>query len=105
MSTPIVVAAALVLASCQSAGASREGERVNWSCDAGKEFSLRHVAGGVEVYAAGQTYRLDPSAEGQYSNGEAIYAEDGGRATLSGVYGGPYENCRRRAGDWWFRFW
>jgi hypothetical protein len=46
-----------------------------------------------------------PNAEGQYSNGAVTYSETGGRATLTGVYGGPYENCQRRRSDWWFDFW
>jgi hypothetical protein len=33
------------------------------------------------------------------------YAEAGGRATLTGVFGGPYENCQRRRSDWWFDLW
>lgn len=108
MTKPIIAAAALLaLAACQSAEGLREGERLNWRCDGDKEFSLRNVSGGVEVFAAGQTHRLDPvaDAERQYSNGEVTYTEDGGRTTLTGVNGGPYENCRRRLSNWWFRPW
>jgi hypothetical protein len=103
----VVVAALVALSACQSAGGLNEGQRINWRCAGDKEFSLRTVANGVEVFAAGQTHRLDPVAgvEGQYSNGTVTYAEAGGRATLTGVYGGPYENCERRRSDWWFDFW
>lgn len=78
------------------------GRRENWRCDADKEFSLRHVAGAVEVYASGATHRLLPSGEGAYSNGAVTYAVDGGRATLTGPSSGPFENCRRRGS---LRFW
>lgn len=108
MKRSIVVAAALLaLGACQSTESLREGERLNWRCGADKEFSLRRVSNGVEVFAAGQTHRLDPvaGAEGQYSNGTVTYSETGGHATLTGVYGGPYENCQRRRSDWWFDFW
>jgi hypothetical protein len=102
-----VVAALLALGACVSGAGNAEGQRTNWRCAGDKEFSLRDVANGVEVYAAGQTHRLDPVAGAgrQYSNGVVTYAEDGGRATLTGVYGGPYENCERRRSDWWFDFW
>jgi hypothetical protein len=102
----VVAAALLVLSACQSAGGLSEGERLNWRCAADKDFSLRHVPSGIEVFAAGQTYRLDPVAGAdQYSNGVVTYVEDGGRATLTGAYGGPFENCQRRLSDWWFDFW
>ncbi|GIK49203.1 MAG: MliC family protein [Hyphomonadaceae bacterium] len=101
-------AALLALAACQSAQNLNEGERLNWRCDGGKDFSLRNVSDAVEIYAAGETHRLErvASEDGRaYSNGEITYTEDGGRATLAGVYGGPYENCQRRASDWWFQPW
>ncbi len=103
----IMAASLIALGACQSAGELREGERLNWRCTAGKEFSLRDVSNGIEIFAAGQTHRLDPvaGADGQYSNGAVTYAESGGRATLTGVYGGPYEDCRRRRSDWWFDIW
>jgi hypothetical protein len=104
----VVIAAALVaLGACQSARDLSEGERLNWRCAGDKQFSLRHVSNGVEVFAAGQTYRLDPvaAAEGQYSNGVVTYVESDTHATLTGAYGGPYENCQRRRSDWWFDFW
>jgi hypothetical protein len=107
MKRSILVAALLALAACQSATGLNEGERLSWACDGGKEISLRNVSNAVEVFAAGQTYRLDPvnGAEHQYSNGAVTYAEASGRATLRGAYGGPYENCQRRRSDWWFDFW
>lgn len=102
----VVAAALLALSACQSAGGMREGERLNWRCAGDKDISLRHVPSGIEVFAGGQTYRLDPVAgTDQYSNGAVTYAEDGSRATLTGANGGPYENCQRRLGDWWFDFW
>jgi hypothetical protein len=97
----IVLAAALTLSACVSHN-FREGARTNWRCDGDKEFSLRHVAGAVEVYAAGQTYLLQPNGEDAYSNGTVSYSVDGGRATLAGVQNGPYEDCRRRTR--WSRF-
>jgi hypothetical protein len=102
-----MAAALAALSACQSAGGLNEGERLTWRCAVDKQFSLRTVANGVEVFAAGQTHRLDPVAgvEGQYSNGTVTYAEAGGRATLTGVFGGPYENCQRRRSDWWFDLW
>jgi len=100
--------ALLALGACQSAGNLNEGQRLNWRCAGDKEFSLRNVGDAVEVYAAGETNRLDPvAAEGgrAFSNGEITYTENGGRATLTGIYGGPYENCSRRRSDWWPDLW
>jgi hypothetical protein len=90
--------AALALSACSSASSLSEGERLNWRCAGDKEFSLRFAAGAAEVYAAGQTYNLPPvaGAVGRYSNGAVEYVESSGGATLTGAYGGPYENCRRR---------
>jgi hypothetical protein len=103
----MVAATLLALRACQNAGGLDEGERLNWRCAGDKEFSLRNVSNGVEVFVAGQTHRLDPvaGAEGQYSNGTVTYTEDGGRASLTGVFGEPYENCQRKRSDWWFDFW
>lgn len=102
----LILATALALAACAT-NANSEGERTNWRCGDGKEFSLRHVSNGIEVFVAGQTLRLDPApgVEGQYTNGAVTYAEAGGRATLTGAYGGPYENCERKRSDWWFDLW
>ena len=103
----VVAAALLALGACQSAGGLNEGERLQWRCAGEKNFSLRHVPSGIEVFAGGQTYRLDPvaGADRQYSNGVVTYAEDDSRATLTGAYGGPFENCQQRLNDWWFDFW
>lgn len=92
--------AALMLSACVSHNFS-EGRRTNWRCEGGTEFSLRRVGGDVEVYAAGQTYRLTPSGEGAYSNGAVSYAAANGRASLTGAFGGPFENCRRRGPRLW----
>jgi hypothetical protein len=97
----IVLTAALTLSACVSHN-FREGARTNLRCDGDKEFSLRHVAGAVEIYASGQTLLLQPSGEDVYSNGAVTYSADGGRATLTGAYNGPYENCQRRTR--WSRF-
>jgi hypothetical protein len=97
----IMVAGVLALSACVSHNFA-EGNRTNWRCAADKEFSLREVAGAVEVYASGQTYRLMPTGEGAYSNGAVTYSVDGGRATLTGASGGPFEDCRRRGS---LRFW
>jgi hypothetical protein len=85
---------AMALSACVSHN-FREGERTNWRCDGGAEFNMRRVAGNVEVFAAGQTHTLSAADEDAYSNGDVTFTRDGGRATLSGVHGGPYENCRR----------
>ena len=90
----IIIAGALLLAACVSHNFA-EGRRTEWRCAADKEFSLREVAGAVEVYAGGQTNRLLPSGEGAYTDGAVTYSVDRGRATLTGVSGGPYENCSR----------
>lgn len=79
-----------------------EGERQTWRCAGDKEFSLRRAADAIEAYASGQTFRLTPSSEGEYSDGTATYSVDHDRASLTGVYGGPFENCRQRNG---FRIW
>lgn len=93
--------ALLALTGCVSHNFS-EGQRTNWRCAGDKEFSLREVPGAIELYASGQTHRLAPSGDGAYSNGTVTYTVDGGRASLTGVYNGPFENCRQRGG---LRFW
>ncbi len=90
----IIIAGALLLSACVSHNFA-EGRRTEWRCAADKDFSLREVAGAVEVYAGGQTNRLLPTGERSYSNGDVTYTIERGRATLTGVGGGPYENCRR----------
>jgi len=94
MKTLLLALCALALAGCVSHN-FREGERVAWRCESGAEFNLRRVAGNVEAFAAGQTYTLAPAGERTYSNGVVTYAVEGGRASLTGAYGGPFENCRR----------
>lgn len=86
-------AVALALGGCVSHNFS-EGERVYWRCAEDRAFNLRHVSGGVEVFAAGQTHALPPSGD-DYSNGTVTYSVNRGRATLTGAPGGPFENCRR----------
>ncbi len=73
----------------------REGERTAYRCAGGETFSLRRVAGNIEVFAAGQTHTLSPSGDGVFSNGAVSFVREGGRVSLTGAYGGPYENCRR----------
>lgn len=92
----ILVAAlgAMALSGCVSHN-FREGERSNYRCAGGEDFNLRRVAGNIEVFAGGQTYTLSPSGDGAFSNGAVTFARSGGRASLTGAYGGPYENCRR----------
>lgn len=103
-------AALLALGGCVSHNFS-EGNRTNYSCDGGKSFSSREVAGSVEVYADGQTQRLMPNGEDSYSNGTVTLTSSGGgsllpgrdgRATLTGASSGPYENCSARASQSWF---
>jgi len=92
--TLILLASIATLAACSSAQGLSEGERLNWRCDGDKAFSLRYVAGNVEVFAAGQTHHLAPAGDGVYSNGTVTYSEADG-ASLTGAPGGPYENCSR----------
>lgn len=94
MKTLALIAVALLLSACVSHN-FKEGERTAWRCEGGQEFSLRRVAGYVEVFAGGQTYALPPAGEDTYSNGAATYSIARGRASLLGAAGGPYENCRR----------
>jgi len=94
MKTLIILASALTLAACVTHDFN-EGRRTNWRCDGDKRFSLREVAGTVEVYASGQTHRLSPAGDGVYSSGAITYTVQRGRASLTGVYNGPFENCRR----------
>lgn len=98
----IIIAGALMLSACVSHNFS-EGNRTAYRCAGDKEFSLREVAGTVEVYAGGQTNRLTPSGEGSYSNSTVTFSVDRVRATLTGANGGPYENCRRAG--WLPSFW
>ncbi len=90
----ITALGAMALAGCVSHN-FREGERINWRCAGGEEFSLRRVAGNVEIFASGQTYTLSPAGERTYSNGAVTYSVTGGRGSLTGAYGGPFDNCRR----------
>lgn len=90
----IIIAGALMLSACVSHNFA-EGRRTEWRCAADTEFSLREVAGAVEVYAGGQTNRLLPNGDRSYSNGTVNYTVDRGRASLTGANGGPYENCHR----------
>lgn len=102
MKNLILMGALFALGGCVSHNFS-EGARQNWRCAADKTFSLRHVMDYVEVFAAGQTHALQPRAEGVYSNDAVTLTINGGRATLSGAHGGPYENCRRAG--WLPRAW
>lgn len=98
-----IVVAALALSACVSHNFS-EGQRTNFRCDGDKEFSTRRVDPAIEVYASGATHRLEPAGEGQYrsADGSVTYASAGGGVTLSGIYNGPFENCRRQVR--WSRF-
>lgn len=93
-------AALMALSGCVSHNFA-EGQRTNYRCDADKEFSMRYVAGMAEVYASGQTHQLPSTGEDQYSNGTVTFSRSGGRASLTGVYNGPFENCRGRAQNSW----
>jgi len=107
MRTFLVGAALLALTACQSAQSLNEGQRLNWACANDKAFSLRYVSGAAEVYAAGETHRLPRVADDgapTFSNGTVTYTEQNG-ASLTGIYGGPYENCRRQRSDWWPDLW
>jgi hypothetical protein len=106
----LLCAALLTLGACVSHDFG-EGKRTNYSCDGGKEFSSRDVAGSVEVYAGGETQRLMQNGEGSYSNGTVTLTSSGGgsvipgrggRSTLTGASNGPYENCSARASQSWF---
>lgn len=93
--------ALLALSGCVSHNFS-EGERTNYRCAGDKSFSYREVAGALEVFAGGETNRLTRSGEG-WANERVTLIESGGGATLTGAIGGPYDDCRRRASNWWFR--
>lgn len=105
MRTILIGAALLALTACQSASNLNEGQRLNWACGNNNTFSLRTVGDSVEVYAGGETHRLSPAGDNSYSNGATTLTENGGRATLTGANGGPYENCRRQRSDWWPDLW
>jgi hypothetical protein len=96
----LFAAALLALGGCVSHNFS-EGERTNYRCDGGKEFSLREVAGSIEVYAAGETHRLMPAGDDVYSGDGLTYTKSGRRASLTGVSTGAFENCRGRALNSW----
>jgi hypothetical protein len=98
-----IVMAALLLGGCVSHDFS-EGLRTHFRCDGDKEFTTRQSSPAIEVYVSGATHRLEPAGEGQYRSldGAITYTQDGGRATLTGVYNGPFENCRRQTR--WSRF-
>ncbi len=94
MTKMLAVMAVLALSACAASGGGASG-RTDWSCANGRAFSLRYnAAGAAEVFAGGQTYTLAPSGS-NYSNGQVIYSPQGGGASLTGAFGGPYENCRR----------
>jgi hypothetical protein len=94
--TILLSTALLTVAGCTSYSTA-EGQRFNYRCEGGKAFSYRRVPNAIEVFAAGQTIRLE-GADGNYTNGTVTYAESGGRAALTGASGGPYDDCRRRGG-------
>lgn len=100
----VLLVASLALAGCVHHDLS-EGERTNFRCAGDKTFSYRESAGALEVFAGGETTRLAPTGDDQYANERVTLAMDGGRATLTGANGGPYDNCRRQRGDWWFDIW
>lgn len=92
----IVVLALLALVAGCVMGSNAEGERTSYRCANGKEFSYRRVSTAIEVYASGQTHRLEAAGEGQYrsADGAVTFSESGG--VLTGAYGGPFETCQRR---------
>ena len=88
----LLLTALMALAACATSGG---GPRTDWACDGGSAFSVRmNGRGAAEVFAAGRTYTLPPSGSG-YSDGQVRYAPQGGQASLTGAFGGPFENCRR----------
>jgi len=96
MKHALMIFAALALSACVSHDFSA-GERTYYRCDAGKTLNYRRVGDAIEVFAAGTTHRLEPAADGYSSADGAIsFTQAGGRATLTGVYEGPYQNCRRQ---------
>jgi hypothetical protein len=96
-----VVAAALALSACVSHNFS-EGARVNYRCDGEREFSTRRVEPAIEVYAGGATLRLEPAGDGQFRSEDGSVTFDVNTGTLTGIYQGPYQNCRRQMR--WSRF-
>lgn len=77
-------------------GGGAEGERVEWRCASGADFSVRinEEARTATVSTGLRTIRLDRTDSG-YSNGEVTYFEQGGMASLSGVDGRRFTNCRK----------
>ncbi len=77
-------------------GGGAEGVRTHWRCASGADFSVRinEEARTATVSAGLRTIRLERTDSG-YSNGEVTYFEQGEMASLSGVNGRRYTNCRR----------
>ena len=96
-----IFAASLALGGCVSHNFS-EGQRTNYRCDGDREFSTRRVEPAIEVYAGGTTHRLEASGDGQFRSEDGSVTFDANAGTLSGVYQGPYQNCRRQMR--WSRF-
>lgn len=97
MKALLPLAALALLSACASTGAI--GNRMDWRCDGGSAFSARiNARGQAEVFAGGRVHRLphvEAASGARYSDGQVIYWERGGEASLTGAFGGPYENCRR----------
>jgi len=94
-----ILATAFALGGCVSHNFS-EGQRTHFRCEGGKEFSYRRVGDAIEVFASGATHRLEPRGDGSYAsaNGQIVFTG----SSLSGVYEGPFENCRQQTR--WSRF-
>lgn len=77
-------------------GGGAEGERTHWRCASGADFSVRinEEARTATVYTGLRTIDLQRNDAG-YSDGEVTYIEQGGMASLSGVDGTRYTNCRK----------
>lgn len=101
MNVRVVLAAVLALTACATGGGGSGeavGARTTWRCEGGSSFSVRFTDGEAHISAGGRNYNLPHARSGsgaRYAGGGVEYWERAGTATLRGVAGAPYVNCRR----------
>ncbi|RYZ11482.1 MAG: hypothetical protein EON61_10025 [Alphaproteobacteria bacterium] len=107
MTKLILIAAALTLGACATAGGGAPGpapdpvsaEAVKWTCADGTVFFSQTTRGGnIEVAAFGQTAwlpKVKAASGARYRNKTAEFWEKGGEASLSGVGGPALSGCKR----------
>jgi hypothetical protein len=100
--TATALAALVLLSGCAivkdlSGGGGALSEPMRWHCDSGASFSAQILEGErARIGAGGRLYTLPRVGPGaRYAQDGVTYVERGGAATLTGVGGGPYANCRR----------